>query len=880
MAYAPIAGIIPQYDQVSYYLKFYKPNTDTPISMSIDITGATLLAKAQLDVNGFPTTDGTTLFIPFLNQNYDAFLFPTAAEADANDTVNAFRVAENINPFVQGFQIKTFEDFGAIGDDSTLNDAAFASMVAQAGHVIATPGAIYRVSGSTDITVDNLTIDWSGATITIDETATTTQDPDQPLRNKGVFTVKGVNNSLIESSVAIIDVLSGGSSRFPITTPASFITDSWVIMTTGDYTDPVNTFSKTHNYLCKVLGTVNSGGNDFVQLDYINGYQIDIGTTVYYHSVTPIQNVHIIGGTIIDKSTTAVTTEWLCGVVMKYAANCTATSLTGIDMNLPLHRMLWSYNVESHSTRTEHPRKVGGGQGYAVQWQMALRCITTNPSGTKCRHVLDYTNAAFCSVENAFDTITQNGSYITHGQFEHNLDYKNMNGLLSFANSDVLFGESAKSIVVTGGKITQIIGANKVTDLTLNDLSVAQIGSIGNLGNCSFNNDGLVINNVVTTGDVIISNFSTLSTRKSIITNLTAPVVDARDATGANAVDITYIDCNIPDLKVHWAGFKAIRCNFSTGVNINNASSTARDVPAMLIGCETGIHPDGLHGNNMRTFETVGRDSHITGFIGDPVKSGYITWNGGSLRNEPTDLISQMGTDQRLKFSGTTLENIGFRMDTEDGATGCLTFTNKCEITGTNNNGQFIDLDSPLASTAVIDLDILDSTVAWTGSAIINSNSFSTINEKHRISISGNNLDGGDIDLFGNTTASGSLQFHNNTMNNLAIVVGGTGDTRSVSGNTLNDREYPLQNKAVSGTQNVGSDDIGLTFQFNSASDEVLNFIDGLPETFYCFAVNLGAGSVAVATLDTDTMRNNVLLADADGISAFAKISSTVWQRS
>jgi len=105
MAYAPITGMALQYDeQDGWFLKFYKPSTTTPIAMSIDSTGNTTLAKCELDNDGFPTTDGTQLFIPFLDQNYDAYLFPTAAEADANDTINAKRVAQNINPFGEGFE--------------------------------------------------------------------------------------------------------------------------------------------------------------------------------------------------------------------------------------------------------------------------------------------------------------------------------------------------------------------------------------------------------------------------------------------------------------------------------------------------------------------------------------------------------------------------------------------------------------------------------------------------------------------------------------------------------------------------------------------------------------------------------------------------------
>jgi len=123
MAYAPIAGIIPQYDeQDGWYLKFYKPSTTTPISMSIDADGTTLLAKCELDVDGFPTTDGTALFIPFINQNYDAYLFPTAAEADANDTINAKRVAQNINPFGAGFEQEVnYLSFSASAGQVLLN---------------------------------------------------------------------------------------------------------------------------------------------------------------------------------------------------------------------------------------------------------------------------------------------------------------------------------------------------------------------------------------------------------------------------------------------------------------------------------------------------------------------------------------------------------------------------------------------------------------------------------------------------------------------------------------------------------------------------------------------------------------------------------------
>lgn len=98
MAFAPIALTIPQYeDYPNYWLKAYDQGTVTPLAMATDATGGTTLAKAELDATGFPITAGSVRFIPFIDGDYDLWLFPTAAEADANDTTNAIQFADNLN---------------------------------------------------------------------------------------------------------------------------------------------------------------------------------------------------------------------------------------------------------------------------------------------------------------------------------------------------------------------------------------------------------------------------------------------------------------------------------------------------------------------------------------------------------------------------------------------------------------------------------------------------------------------------------------------------------------------------------------------------------------------------------------------------------------
>lgn len=103
MALAQTAFKSQQYEDFpNYWLKFYEQGTTTPLSMATDSTGTTTLARAEISAGGvvpvgFIKTAGDAIFIPWVDGNYDGWLFPTAAEADANDTTNATRIADNIN---------------------------------------------------------------------------------------------------------------------------------------------------------------------------------------------------------------------------------------------------------------------------------------------------------------------------------------------------------------------------------------------------------------------------------------------------------------------------------------------------------------------------------------------------------------------------------------------------------------------------------------------------------------------------------------------------------------------------------------------------------------------------------------------------------------
>ena len=80
-----------------HWLKFYEPGTTTTKYIATDASGGTTISKAQINNSGFIETSGGAIFIPFVNNSYDAYLFPTEFDADENDTANAVRIADNIS---------------------------------------------------------------------------------------------------------------------------------------------------------------------------------------------------------------------------------------------------------------------------------------------------------------------------------------------------------------------------------------------------------------------------------------------------------------------------------------------------------------------------------------------------------------------------------------------------------------------------------------------------------------------------------------------------------------------------------------------------------------------------------------------------------------
>jgi len=89
------------------------------------------------------------------------------------------------------------------------------------------------------------------------------------------------------------------------------------------------------------------------------------------------------------------------------------------------------------------------GAGYLTQQIYCLYGDIRDCHVSNARHLNDFTASAYCRVENchADGQSAEKGPFVTHGQYEHDLTYAGNSGLMTFANSGVTWGNSARRIL-------------------------------------------------------------------------------------------------------------------------------------------------------------------------------------------------------------------------------------------------------------------------------------------------------------------------------------------------------------------------------------------------------------------------------------------------
>lgn len=97
MSLSAIAFIAPNYrDFKGDWVKFYEPGTTIAKVIYLDSTGVTGVAKLQFDADGFMSSAGGAIIVPYIDGAYDAYIFVNETDADNNNTINGIRIADDL----------------------------------------------------------------------------------------------------------------------------------------------------------------------------------------------------------------------------------------------------------------------------------------------------------------------------------------------------------------------------------------------------------------------------------------------------------------------------------------------------------------------------------------------------------------------------------------------------------------------------------------------------------------------------------------------------------------------------------------------------------------------------------------------------------------
>lgn len=351
------------------------------------------------------------------------------------------------------------------------------------------------------------------------------------------------------------------------------------------------------------------GDKKYVEFNYLNAWPLTSGRTITYQRIEPVFDVNVMNLKFEGQGHSDVTGT--SPVAHEYCVNCNV-------LNIEARKVFWPLNIRRYCTTYEvrgctliNPEEViTGGSGYMLQQIGCLYGHVTDCRSHNVRHLNDFTGCAYSMVENCHCTGDENGAFVTHGQYDHDLTYVGNSGLLSFANSALNatsphnWGGWHKRILVKKHVAPRVVfegKMNRVVDMTLEDCYVyrnaARYGA--NAGSVWANVDGLVMRNCVLQGFLCLGEDSNISRRPTLVENCTINLIDGnyltRYAGSKYEVDreITFRNCVFLNTGKHFivrgSTINFIDCHFypAEGTQLNRLNVEAK---------HTRIIGGGLHG--------------------------------------------------------------------------------------------------------------------------------------------------------------------------------------------------------------------------------------------------------------------------------------------
>lgn len=301
-------------------------------------------------------------------------------------------------------------------------------------------------------------------------------------------------------SVILTETLADGTDIFEVSDASKFVVGEWYIVKSDIAPIPSNLEEdyrprqNTEREIEKMLSVTQIVDSTHVRFNYHNGWAIAAGRKLTYIKVKPVRHVHINNMHFEGNGHSDI--SGCSPVAYQYAVDCNNNGIHATKTFWPMIMRRYCYKYVIQNCTLINPEEIRtGGTGYLTQQIFCVYAHVKDCLASNARHLNDFTGSAYGLVENCHMDGDDNGAFVTHGQYEHDLVYVGNSGIMSFANSGVQWGERAKRITVKKHLCTRFIAARKVSDLTIEDVHVYEKAGLANSGSMWLNVDGLTVRN-------------------------------------------------------------------------------------------------------------------------------------------------------------------------------------------------------------------------------------------------------------------------------------------------------------------------------------------------------------------------------------------------
>ncbi|MFE6889076.1 peptidase C14 [Streptomyces sp. NPDC057694] len=270
-----------------------------------------------------------------------------------------------------------------------------------------------------------------------------------------------------------------------------------------------------------------------IRVNYQIGWDLAAGRTLTWTRVEPVDGAHVRNLVFEGAGDDELTGSH--PVSYEYAVRCDVSGIEATGTFWPVVMRRWCTFFRTEQCSLANPKSVTyGGAGYLTQQIYCLYGHVEDCHTSNARHLNDFTASAYCYVTNCHGDGDDQGPFVTHGQFEHDLVYTGNSGLMTFANSGAAWGGAAKRITVRRHACSWFVARVKVTDLTLEDVTVIGKPSLDGSGMLWVNADGIQMRGCTASGPLIVSQASSLSERPNVIADSSFSFASGAEITKAD----------------------------------------------------------------------------------------------------------------------------------------------------------------------------------------------------------------------------------------------------------------------------------------------------------------------------------------------------------